>query len=124
MKRFAALTIAVLLLAGCGATNLYKGLLVSGDSVKGVGEQFEATAKVYKNGCEVTITISKADCEKFRIFGENFKKIYPTTADLWDTARRAGDAAVEKKTRDVIAQLASELTALGLQAYGAFGGSK
>ena len=105
-----------LALAGCGTGSVFRGLAVSGEAIRGTGAHFESVAKVYKQGCDDQ-RLSQKDCTAFRVFGETFKKVYPVTADLWDTARRAQDTAVERRTRDVITQLAEELTRLALVAY-------
>ena len=118
MKTLALLL--TLLLAGCGTTG-YKTLTASGETLKGIGLQFETIAKVYKQGCDLK-TIKAVDCESFRKFGLKFKQMYPLAVDVWLASQKAGDPTMQAKTRDVILQLSTELTQMGLVAYTTFGG--
>lgn len=110
--------VSMLLIAGCATI---KGFTVTGESLKGVGEEFIAVSAVYKSGCDAG-QIAPADCAKYRDFGVKFKQQYPLAIALWESARVANDGAAEKQTREAIVKLATELSVLAVQAYAAFGG--
>ena len=110
----------VVTFTGCAGTG--RALVASGEGLKTLGNEFVVVAEQFKRGCDVTKTLTPAQCAKFRDFGENFKKVYPLTIRLWESARQAGDAASEKKARDVITSLSSSLAALAVEAFGTFGG--
>lgn len=120
--RSLSVVLLLVMLTGCAAVG--KSLVISGESLVATGEQFVAVAKVYKQGCDVTKTISVTQCAKFAAFGEKFKQTYPLAAGVWYAARSSGDAAAEKQARAVIVDLATDLSALAVQGIGVFGGNK
>ena len=125
MLRFSPILVLVLSLAlmgqACGTFG--QTLLVTGESLKAVGTEFVQVSAVYTQGC-TDKTIPVAQCDKYRAFGTRFKQTYPLAVNLWESARTANDAAAEKMARDVILQLASELSALAVQGLSTFGGTK
>lgn len=116
MPKVAVLVLAVLL-AGCAMFS--QSLEVTGTSILGVGEQFEAVSAQVVKGC-ANQAIPKTTCDRYRVFGENFKRTYPLTVGLWDSARKAGDAKSQGKAEDVIRSLAVDLSKLAVEALGAF----
>lgn len=123
MKRLAGIGLAVVLLSGCAVKlGTEKALLVTGETLLGIADQFVAVASVYKHGCDVARTFPADKCAKFREFGDRFKETYPFTVRLWDAARVANDKAAEEGAAAVIRQLSSDLSVLAVQAMETFGG--
>lgn len=120
MRRSTVIALVLgIVLFGCGTT-AYKTFTVSGESLKGVGVQFESVARIYKQGCDAK-TFKATDCETFRQFGLEFKKQYPVAVDLWNSSRQAGDGKLEGMTREMIVRLSEELTRLAVIAYTTYG---
>lgn len=119
LKRTTALVALALVLTGCGTLTAAKGLFVSGVSLEALGEQFVAVSRQVSAGCEQRI-IPAPTCEKYRTFGEHFKRVYPLTVEMWRAARRAEDAAAQEKAEDVARVLSRDLTKLSIEALGAF----
>lgn len=109
MNRIKYLAFAVLL-AGCSTLGFGKTLIVTGETLKGVGSQFTVVAATYKQGCDVTKAIAQSQCQAFRSFGQHFQKSYPLTVQLWEAARSANDKAMQDKVEEVIVDLATALT--------------
>lgn len=110
----------LLSLTACGTSGA-TAFRASGETLKGLGQQFETVAKIYKTGCDAK-TIKATDCETFRKFGEEFKKSYPLSVDLWTASYAAGDTTTQQATRDRITAMATELTRLAVIGYATFGG--
>jgi uncharacterized lipoprotein YajG len=111
--------IVVLLLSGC--STMGQTLVVSGESLKALGNEFVQVSTMYKNGCDVTKTIKQSDCQNFKKFGENFQKTYPMSISLWEAARSANDKAATDKVEVVLNDLATNLSSFAvvvLQTYG------
>ena len=89
-----------------------------------MGDQFTSVAEVYKQGCDVDRVIPADQCQQFRVFGLRFKQTYPLTVAAWEVARRANDKAAEKAAREVIEQLADDLSALAVIGINAFQGDR
>jgi hypothetical protein len=102
-------------LAGCATFTFGRTLVVTGESLKGVGNQFITVATTYKQGCDVTKSIPPAQCKSFRAFGEHFQKSFPLTVQLWEAARSANDKAMQDKIEEVIVDLATALSQFAVQ---------
>lgn len=109
----------VLLLTGCSAVQTVKGLFVSGVSLEAVGVQFAEVSEQVTKGCEQKV-VPQTTCEKYRAFGLNFKRVYPLAVGMWEAARRANDAATQRKAEDVMRSLSNDLTTLTAEALGSF----
>jgi hypothetical protein len=113
VRKSAAIVLAVLILA-TGCVSVGRSLVISGESLKAIGNEFLLVADVYVKGCaDKTITLEQ--CEAFRDFGQKFQKAYPLAVDLWGVARSADDVATIKKTEDVIRSLAAGLSSFAIQ---------
>lgn len=110
---------AMLLLSGCSVMGLAKGLFASGVSLQTVGTQFVAVSEQVTAGCAAR-AIPAPTCERYRVFGEQFKRTYPVTVGLWNAARTAGDKATQARAEDVAAQLAEDLSKLAVEALRTF----
>lgn len=116
------LALAMLLsIAGC-ATSFNRTLLVSGETLKGIGSEFVVVADVYKQGCDVTKTIKPDRCASFRKFGEEFQRDYPLAVKLWEVARVANDLSARDSVEGIIANLAAQLSAFASSVFVAQGG--
>ena len=113
------LIMGVLVFGGCSVN---RGLIVTGESLQVVGNQFVAIAGAYKQGCDVAKSIPPSQCLKFKEFGIYFQKVYPLTVQLWETARVANDASLQGKASDVIQSLSTNLSAIAAEGLGTFGG--
>lgn len=112
----------VALLAGCAGAS--KGLVVSGESLVAIGDQFVAVAHVYKDGCDTPPQrIPPADCARFRAFGVKFKVAYPAAHKVWEAARRTNDVAAQKNASLLISALAVELSTLTVDVINRVGGN-
>ena len=116
--------LAALLVLTLGCATLGQTLRVSGTTLKAIGDQFVSVAEVYKQGCDVDRIIPADQCQRFRVFGLRFKQTYPLTVAAWEVARRANDVPAEKAAREVIEQLADDLSQLAVIGISAFQGGK
>jgi hypothetical protein len=114
--RMSGLSLALLLLvAGCSVFSFGKTLIVTGTSLKGIGDQFVTISATYKQGCDVTKTIPQSQCKAFRAFGEHFQKSFPLTQQLWEAARSANDKVMQDKVEEIVVDLATALTQFAVQ---------
>lgn len=120
-KSCLVLALAVALLAtGCAATQTQQGLVVSGQSLIGVGNTFVAVGASYTANCLPSPKDAKlaAFCSGFKQFAPKFQTAYPQAVDAWEVARKANDASKAQDATAVILQLSADLTALAIQALG------
>ena len=120
-KLLLSLLFGMSLLVACSAN---QALLVTGESLAVVGNQFVGVAAAYKQGCDVAKSIPQSQCLKFREFGEYFKKVYPLTIQLWEAARLANDGALKGKASEVVQSLSNSLSALAAEGLGTFTGGR
>ena len=111
------LTGIIFLLCSCA-----NSLVVTGEALKGIGNQFVEVSAVYKGGCDVTKVIAPSTCAEYRQFGEKFQKVFPLNVKLWEAARSANDVASQDKISSVIADLAASLSAFSISVIQTFGG--
>ena len=123
LQVLAVLLWLALALTGC-ATGQGTGttLIVTGETLKAVGNQFVVVGAAYKQGCDVAKTITQDRCQKFRVFGLRFKEVYPLSVDLWELARKAGDPTSEKKASGKIVELSTELATFAVGVITTVGG--
>jgi len=112
------LILLAFLITSCAATT---SLVVTGESLKGVGNEFVVVARVYKEGCDLTKTIPPSQCAKFTAFGKEFQKAYPLTIQLWEAARTANDAAAQEQLDKLVVQLAADLSAFAVAVIKTYG---
>ena len=104
-------------LTGCNAMSYTKSLCVTGVSLEVLADQFEQVSIQVTAGCTQQ-AIPKITCDRYRVFGENFKRTYPLTVGLWQAANKAGDAASQRKAEAVAKSLAVDLSKLAVEALG------
>ena len=118
MMRSLVIGCILMLVTGCSAS---RSLVVTGESLRGIGNEFVQVATIYKQGCDVTKIIAQPHCQKFRTFGEQFQKSFPLAVQLWEAARSANDSIMQDKITKLITGLAtdlSEFAVLAIQNYG------
>lgn len=118
MKKY----LIVLLLLAASCASMGKTLVVTGESLKGIGTEFIQVAAIYKQGCDVARTIALDQCVGFRAFGQQFQKSYPLAIQLWEAARSAGDVAAQDKITAVVSELAASLSTFAVQVVSTYGG--
>jgi len=116
MRRLASYSLMVLLISSCATFGFGKSLIVTGESLKALGEQFVQVAGIYKQGCDLVVprTIQQPQCAAFRTFGTHFQKSFPLTVQLWEAARSGNDQAMQGKIEDVIVDLATALSSFAV----------
>ena len=118
MRALASIAL-VLTLTGCAAPAYIKGLFVSGVSLEAVGNQFAQVSIQVTAGC-VQKVIPQRTCDRYRDFGEHFKKTYPLVVGMWRAARDAEDAESQKRAEDIVRMMSEDLSKLAIEALGAF----
>ena len=114
-----AITLSASLLGGCAAWDFTKSLFITAVSLEAIGVQLAAVSEQVTVGCETRV-IPTQPCERYRVFGEHFKRTYPIAVKMWKAADRAGDAATRGKAEDVVRVLAEDMTKLATEALNAF----
>lgn len=119
LKTGALTALLALTLAGCSAVDYTKSLFVTAVSLETVGHQFAAISEQVTVGCE-SKAIPIQTCQRYRVFGEHFKRSFPLAVGVWRAADQAGDAKTKGKAEDVVRSLAEDLATLTAEALGAF----
>jgi hypothetical protein len=118
----AVVLIITAIIHGCQMTS--RSLAVTGETLKGVGQEFTEVAAVYKQGCDITKAIAPEQCKKFRAFGLEFQRSYPVAVQLWEVAREANDTEAQSNLRLLITKLAGDLSAFAVSVIQAHHGGK
>lgn len=92
---------------GCAATKA-DVVLVSGQTVDTLGDQFIITAQLMKAGHDAG-TVDDDTYHSWQVFGEKFKATYHLAVQLWIAAADTRDAGMVAQVGSIIAQLGSEL---------------
>lgn len=100
MKKF-----IVFLLLSCKGIDPY---IVSGDSLSELGETFLIAVEGWKVARNEGL-VSELEYEKWKEFGERFKKLYPVAVKLWSTAVDLKDASALNQLQEVLTSLSGEL---------------
>lgn len=117
-----ALGLLLSLNSGCGTMSFGKSMVVTGETIKGVGNEFVAVGAAYKSGCDVTRTIPQSQCQSFRQFGLKFQTAFPLSTALWETARAQNDDVMKGNVEAIITDLATKLSEFALQVGLTIGG--
>lgn len=117
-RNHALILMLVLTLALTGCASM-KGLFTTAVSLEALGDQFVATTEQVTIGC-ADKSIPADACERYRVFGLNFKKVYPQTVGLWKAARAANDTAAMGAAEDVARQLSRDLTKIASEILKSF----
>ncbi len=109
MKTLAAVGIAVVALSLYACSSV-SPLVVSGEALAAVGNQFADTADAMNRGVDsgaVTVEQYRA----WRSFGQVFQTTYPHTVALWEVARVSGDKKLEAEVTAILGRMILELAA-------------
>lgn len=84
-------------------------LVITGESLVQLGDQFVATADTmnvgYTNG-----VITKDQYKAWVTFGKKFQQVYPQAVQLWKVAKQTGDQELEARMVATVASLAMGLS--------------
>lgn len=125
MKRMSAILALTALIAGCSMAGAQKGIAASGQTLIGVGTQFVSVAGMYTQNCKAPAQPSGdvlKFCTGFAGFAPKFQASYPVAVQTWKSAVRANDIAAAQGAEATIMSLATDLSALALQAATSIGG--
>ena len=111
---------SLLLVVGCSAATTQTGLVATGSSLIGVGNQFVAVGVIYAVNCTPTIKDPKFTgfCAGFKEYAPQFQRAYPIAQQAWKDAVRANDVSKAQGAMATIMDLATSLTTLVIQATG------
>lgn len=111
------LALAVLMLgATCNTSTTGQALVVTGEAIKGVGQDWLAVNKALVDACRPSAPkLDPKTCADARVFGEKFKKAYPLASDLYYTAVGTNDAALSGDAKAAVRKLAIEGLALAVK---------
>lgn len=82
--------------------------VVSGESLRVVGDQFVTTANLMDQALDAH-AITAEQYAGWRAFGQKFQVSYPLAVQAWKTARATNDAVLEGKIAGVVTTLVTEL---------------
>jgi len=101
--------------ASCGRTPT-QALLITEAGLQAIANDFVAASEVATERCNVIPRRAPDSfCNGFKAFAEKFKQAFPQAANLWITARRTRDAAVQEGAASALRALAAELSPYLLQ---------
>lgn len=98
----------VVAIVGLSCGSAARSLQATGVSLKVVGEQFVAISEQVTTGCQAK-AIPAPLCERYRHFGEHFKRAFPLAVGMWEIARKVDDAKTQQRAEEVIALLSKDL---------------
>ncbi len=107
MKVLALGLCLALVLPGCAED---KALIITGESLVSLGDQFVATAAAMDTALDAK-AITPATYEKWKSFGLKFQQAYPLATELWRVASDSHDAKLEAQVIALVSQLALDLGA-------------
>jgi hypothetical protein len=114
-QRTLAFVVVLLLLAACATST---GFIVSGESLDAVGKSFVAVGQAYNRELDAQ-RISVDQYRSWSAFAKKFQAAYPSAVQLWKSSIAVNDAALTKKSDEIIVSLVTELakfaTVVGVQ---------
>lgn len=119
MSRLRRVLLALLLgaaVAGCAALGGDRTLLVTGETLDAVGQQFVRTGQLYNRLLDEKL-ISEEQYREWARFAKRFQVAYPVAVDLWKEARVSTSVEDERRALEVVLTLKNQLLTfvLGLQ---------
>jgi hypothetical protein len=120
----AALLVVALGLGACAGTKgeyntpVQSGLVITGETLAGIGDQFANVGDVYKVQCTPAVTVAELSgfCSSFKTFGPQFQAAYPLAVKTFKAAAAAKDLAAAQGAESTILSLSTQLTAIAGQA--------
>lgn len=107
MKTFLLMLCFALVLPACTAE---KALIISGDSLIALKDQFVATAAAMDVAVDNKVITVEA-YRKWKAFGLKFQAAYPLATNLWQVANNHKDDAMIAQASATVAALAADLGA-------------
>jgi predicted small secreted protein len=101
--------LAAWLMAGCATVT---GFVVTGESLDSVGKAFVTVGQTYNRELDAK-RVTPEQYRDWAVFARKFQQAYPSSVQLWKSAVAVNDAALTKKTNEIITSLVTELSRLG-----------
>lgn len=105
MKTTAALLLLALVLPACTED---KALIVLGESMISLSDQFAATATAMDKAFDAKV-VTPEQYKAWAAFGKKFQVSYPLALHLWQTAKDHQDATLQSQCEAMIATMAVDL---------------
>ena len=108
-RLYFTLLLVLLIAVGCQS---YTGYIVSGESLDATGRAFVQIGNAYNQQLDA----KKITPDQYRAwagFATKFKASYPPAVQLWKSAVVVNDAALTKKSSEIITALVGELAKFG-----------
>src|SRR5439155_4950125 len=94
MSRRVTLTLVALMFTACSAATTQTGLVATGSSLTGVGNQFVALGGIYTANClPVKDPKLTGFCDGFKEYAPQFQRAYPLAVQAWKAAAQANDVS-------------------------------
>ncbi len=124
-RRVAAAAMLVLALGACKTGSpAQSALVVTGETLAGIGDQFANVGGVYTAQCTPTLRVPELAgfCASFKEYGPKFQQAYPLAVSTFKAAAAAGDVATAQSAESKILTLSTQLSAIAGQALAAMKG--
>lgn len=108
MRMVFKLGLVALMLQACSSCSPTTRLVITGESLIGLGDQFVATSQLMDIGLDAK-TITKEQYKTWSTFGKRFQQVYPVAVQLWDSSRAVGDTVTEGHAAEILTTLTAEL---------------
>lgn len=110
------IVIAVLAMGASCGTSSSAALLVTGEAIKGVGQDWLAVNKALVQACKPSApTLDAVTCAQARAFAIKFKQAYPVASELYYSAVRVNDIALAGDAKSAVSRLAVEALTLAVK---------
>lgn len=105
MKKLSLSLVAAVALSSCAHR---QALIVTGDTLESLGDQFLATAALFNAALEKE-DITREQYDTFKEFALKFKVVYPAAVHLWELAVISNDALLQQRVLAMIGDLVEPL---------------
>ena len=118
IQLIALMALAAYLMVACATVT---GFVVTGESLDSVGKAFVTVGQTYNRELDAK-RVTPEQYREWAAFARKFQQAYPSSVQLWKSSVAVNDAALTKKTNEIITALVAELAKLGavvgVQVYG------
>jgi hypothetical protein len=104
-----ALLFVVLLVAACRSS---AGYVVTGESLDALGQSFVKVGEAYNKGLDAK-SVTSEQYRTWASFAKKFQTAYPPAVQMWKASVAVNDAALTKKSNEIVVALVGELVKLG-----------
>jgi len=88
------------------------GFVITGETLDAAGKAFVQVGQTYNRELDAKrITVDQY--RDWAVFARKFQQAYPSSVQLWKSSVAVNDAALTKKTNEIITSLVTELSRLG-----------